>query len=686
MLTSLEIRRKYLEFFAAKGHAVIPSASLVPQDDPTVLFTTAGMHPLVPYLSGQPHPLGKRLVSCQKCIRTVDIDNVGDDTHLTLFEMLGNWSLGDYFKDEAIRMSFVFLTDPKWLGIPLEKLAVSVFAGDQDAPRDEEAAQIWRELGVPVHKIVYLPKKDNWWGPAGLTGPCGPDTEMFYFVGEGLPPEESNPDNDSAHWVEIWNDVFMQYHKSENGSYEPLSQTNVDTGMGLERVAAILQSKTSVFDSDVFRPFIEFILAALKVTDEHDPRVKRSVRIIADHVRAATFIIADGVKPSNLQRGYVLRRLIRRAIAQCRLLGSEQTVLKRFAERVIAQYRDHYPELKINRDKILDIIANEEAVFGRTLDRGMKELEKLITGGRSISGVDAFTLHDTYGFPIDLTREFAAERGVTVDLAGFEKEFAKQQDRSRAGSGFTLGKTFEVDYATTPVSEFVGYDSLESVANVIQLKDAEGEAQLVLDKTPFYAESGGQAGDMGVIAGATGKLIVKTTKKTKRGVHIHLGTLEGKLSVGEQVTATVDAPSRAQIARYHTATHLLHWALREVLGKQVEQKGSSITKDRLRFDFSFDRALTPEELEKVQTLVAQKVSQDLSVVVNYMTLEEAKNQGTLALFEGKYGNRVRVLNVGDGLSVELCGGTHVSRTGAIGQVKIDKQEAVAGGIRRIRMK
>jgi len=684
-MQSHKIRQKYLEFFQSKGHVVIESASLVPQDDPTVLFTTAGMHPLVPFLMGKPHPDGKRLVDAQKCVRTNDIDEVGDDTHLTFFEMLGNWSLGDYFKEEAIAWSFEFLTSPRWLNLPVEKLAVSVFVGDADAPRDEEAADIWKKLGIPEHRIVYLPKKDNWWGPAGETGPCGPDTEMFYYRGEGLPPEDSNPATDEDNWVEIWNDVFMQYNKTPDGSYMPLVQQNVDTGMGLERITAVLQGKNNVFETDLFQPLIETIAATLNA-DWDNPKEKRALRIIADHSRAATFVIGDGVKPSNLQRGYVLRRLIRRAIAQARLLGNEAPVMRQFTEKVIAQFGEVYPGLTQNRKNILDTVEQEEAAFAKTLRRGMQELQKVLDETEeSIGGEDAFRLHDTYGFPIELTREFAAEHHLSVDMPGFERELEKQKDRSRIGSSFTVGKVLEEEFAAFPKTAFTGYERLSDQAAVLGIQQQDDDVHIVLDRTPFYGEGGGQMGDKGLLTGPAGRVTVTTTKKTKGDIFVHIGKITGTLAVGDKVEANVDIPSREQVMRYHTGTHLLHQALREVLGNHVEQRGSSITEKRLRFDFSHDQPLTPEQIEQIETKINQWIAQDLPVKIVETSLDTAMAAGAMALFEGKYDQSVRLVEIGEGISRELCGGTHISHTGEIRPLKLAKQESIGGGIRRVRV-
>ncbi len=585
MLAS-EIRRKYIEFFKEKAHAVITSAPLIPENDPTVLFTTAGMHPLVPYLLGEPHPMGKRLADVQKCVRTGDIDEVGDATHLTFFEMLGNWSLGDYFKKEAIAWSFEFLTSPKWLNIPLEKLSVTVFKGDKDAPCDEEAARIWLSLGIPEHKIAYLPKKDNWWGPAGETGPCGPDTEMFYWLGQGTPPRESNAGNDAKHWVEIWNDVFMQYFKTKEGKFEPLKQQNVDTGMGLERVAAVLQGKKSVYDTELFQPIIEKISALTTQTYEENPA---SYRIIADHLKAAVMMAGDGVEPSNVDQGYVMRRLIRRAIRHGKKLGIETDFTAAIAKKVIHLMAEAYPELR-REEHILNVFIREEEKFGKTLMHGLKEFEKLKEKleGDTISGEQAFHLYDTYGFPIEMTEELVGEHGLHVDKKGFEKSFQGHQEKSRMG--------------------------------------------------------------------------------------------------GEKKFAGGLADHSAECTRLHTATHLVHQALRTVLGNHVFQKGSNITRERLRFDFSHPEKMTPEQIKQVEDLVNEQIKKDLPVHFEVMECEAAKKKGVIGLFDDKYallGNKVKVYLMGD-FSKEICGGPHVTRTGELKEFRITKEEACSAGVRRIK--
>ena len=586
-MTAGELRRKYIQFFERRGHAVLKSAPLVPENDPTVLFTTAGMHPLVPYLLGEPHPLGKRLVDCQKCVRTGDIDEVGDAVHLTFFEMLGNWSLGDYFKEEAIAVSFEFLTSSEWLGLDLDRLAVSVFSGDEDAPFDEEAFAAWCSHGVPESRIAKLGKKHNWWGPAGKTGPCGPDTEMFYWTGDVPAPDFFDPDD--SRWVEIWNDVFMQYNKTSEGRFEPLNQCNVDTGMGLERVTAILQNKASCYDTELFRPIFDALDRARGVASTSERT--SAERVVADHMRAAVFIMADGVVPGNVDRPYVVRRLLRRTVLKGRSLGVEGAFLASMAESVVEACRDVYPELGENADTIYEEVEREEAQFAKTLERGVREFERIIAsvpehvGGKVVSGRSAFKLFDTYGLPLELTMELAAGKGFSVDVAGFEKAFKKHQEKSRAGAS---------------------------------------------------------------------------------------GRFKGGLADDSEKTSAL-----------HTATHLLHEALRRVLGPHVAQKGSNITAERLRFDFSHPEKMTPEEIQCVEEMVNSVIAQDIEVVCEDMTKEEALESGAIGLFVDKYGDRVKVYSIGD-FSREICGGPHIARLGGLGRFKIKKEESVGRGVRRVK--
>ncbi|MDR0586176.1 MAG: alanine--tRNA ligase [Treponema sp.] len=602
-MNSDELRSKYIEFFTRHGHAQIEGKSLIPENDPTVLFTTAGMHPLVPYLLGEPHPAGNRLVDYQKCIRTGDIDSVGDPSHLTFFEMLGNWSLGDYFKDGAIKMSFEFLTSPEWLGIPAEKLGVTVFEGDENAPRDDESAAVWKELGIPESRISYRPKEDNWWGPAGSTGPCGPDSEMFYDIGKDPCGPDCGPGCSCGKWLEIWNDVFMQYNKTEAGVYEPLTRKCVDTGMGIERTVTILNGKKSVYDTEIFAPVIAAVTSVMKSgghvygsgESEDSLDKDRSIRIICDHIRSSTFVLGDpkAVSPSNVGAGYVLRRLIRRAVRHGRKLGIESLVP--VAQAVVDKFSGPYPELAANRVSIMDELGREEAKFLETLQKGEHEFEKLLPNllkdpKKVMSGRLAFKLYDTYGFPIELTEELAAEKGMTVNRAEFDEAFKKHQELSRA--------------------------------------------------------QGGQVFKGGLVD-------------------------QGEMAV-----------------KYHTATHLLHKALRMVLGAHVAQKGSNITAERMRFDFSHSAPMTAEEIKKVEDIVNEQIAKDLPVTMEMMSLDEALAAGAIALFGEKYESQVKVYTVGksptDFFSKEVCGGPHVERTGAMGRFRIQKEQSSSAGIRRIR--
>jgi len=603
MLTSTELRQKYLDFFKSKNHTIIGSASLIPENDPTVLFTTAGMHPLVPYLLGQKHPAGVRLANVQKCVRTGDIDEVGDNNHLTFFEMLGNWSLGDYFKEDSIKWSFEFLTDKKWLGLDVNKLAVSVFEGDTDAPSDEESANLWKKLGIPDNRIAYLPKKNNWWGPAGQTGPCGPDTEIFYWVGDSeFPPENSNPKNDETNWLEIWNNVFMEYFKNEKGSFEPLKQKNVDTGMGLERTIAILNGLIDIYQIDTIWPLIQKIEEISGREYIESLQVTKAMRVIADHLRTATMIMGDdrGIAPSNVDQGYIVRRLIRRAVRYGRMLGLKENFCSIISEKVIEIFADVYPEVKRNKEFILTEMAREESKFRNTIEQGIKEFEKLMDGFRKafektgkvinqISGKQAFKLYDTYGFPLEMTLELANENGLTVDVNDFDIAFKHHQELSRVGA-------------------------------------------------------------------------------------------EQKFKGGLADTSEIST-------KYHTATHLLHTALRKVLGNHVEQRGSNITTERLRFDFSHPEKMTEEQKKKVEDLVNDAIAKNYPVSFEEMSVADAKKQGAIGLFEDKYGAMVKVYTIGsdkDVFSKEICGGPHIENTGVLGKFKIIKEEAVSAGVRRIK--
>lgn len=588
-MTSHELRQKYLNFFAGKKHAIIPSASLVPDTDASVLFTMAGMHPLVTYLLGQDHPKGPRLVNCQKCIRTGDIEEVGDETHATFFEMLGNWSLGDYFKTEAITWSYEFLTGAEWLNIPKERLAVSVFAGDNDAPKDEESAEVWLNLGMPKERIAYLPKAHNWW-IAGQSGPCGPDTEMFYWIDNLNPaPENFQETHTDPRWVEIWNDVFMQFEKLPDGKLVSLKQKNVDTGMGLERTLAVLNGLSSIYDTDAFAGMWEVIGKSQEIMTNNE--VKRA-RIILDHVRASVFIAVDGIEPSNKDRGYVLRRLLRRAMVMGRLLNLKPNYLSALIGKVIENFGPVYPELIERSEQVFLNLLAEEKKFNLTLEKGLKEYEKLTSKQTDITGKDAFNLYQTYGFPWELTHELAGMSGFSPNREEFQKSFQAHQEQSR----------------THQAGEFKG-----GLAN--------------------HSE---------------------------------------------------------KVIRLHTTTHLMQTALRKVLGEDVWQKGSNITEERTRFDFTYKEKLTPEQIKSVEDLVNSYIERDLIVKRDFLPLAEAKQLGAIGLFGEKYDEVVSVYTVFDSVtsevvSREFCGGPHVEHTGQIaGHYKIIKEEAVSAGVRRIK--
>lgn len=577
-MQSYELKEKFLTFFEKRGHKIVPSASLIPENDPTVLFTTAGMHPLVAYLLGEKHPAGTRITNSQKCIRTIDIDEVGDDWHNTYFEMLGNWSFGDYWKEDAIKWSFEFLT--RELNIPLAKLAVSCFIGEEknNIPKDVESAKIWEDLGIPKSRIAFLGRQDNWWGPAGQTGPCGPDTEMFYWVAETEAPTNFDPSD--KNWVEIWNDVFMQYNKTASGKYEELKQKNVDTGMGLGRTVAILSGRKSVYETDLFEPIIKEIKSLATKEDQ------KSIRIIADHLRAATFILGDpkGISPSNIDQGYILRRLIRRAIRQGKTIGINEPFTSEIAQVIIKTYSKFYPELVDNKKFIVDQLILEEDKFSNTLEKSLKEWEKV--SKNNITGHEAFVLFTTYGLPIEIIKDLAREKGMKVDEKDFEKEFAKHQELSRT-------------------------------------------------------ESAG---------------------KFKGGLADH----------------------SVETTRLHTANHLTLAALRKVVGEHIYQKGSNITKDRLRFDFSHDSKLTPEQIKQVEDLVNEQIQKAVDVTWEELTLDEAKKQNAMGVFEHKYADKVKVYTIGD-FSKEICGGPHVKNTSElVGRFKIKKEEASSAGVRRIK--
>ncbi len=664
-LTANELRQLFRDFFVSKGHAVIPSASIIPENDPTVLFTTAGMHPLVPYLMGQPHPAGTRLTDVQKCIRTGDIDDVGDSSHLTFFEMLGNWSLGDYFKKEMIPWSWEFLTSPEWLGIDPERLAFTVFAGDETAPRDEESYELWRSCGVPAERIFFLPRENNWWGPAGLTGPCGPDTEMFIITDKEPCGPDCSPACGCGRYLEIWNDVFMQYNKQQDGSYVPLAQKNVDTGMGLERTIGVLTGKRSVYETDLFSGIIGRIeeLSGKKY-EGADGETSRAFRIVADHLRTATFILGDprGVSPSNVDQGYVLRRLIRRAVRFGRHLELGDGFTAEVAKTIIAQYREVYPELEQGSAFVLEQLLLEEQRFQKTLSQGLKEFEKAI--GRLDQMSSLFS---------DLEQRLKAVLPADLD----EKLKEAQQIAANVGSRLKprpelLGMIEEVKNFTSAVGVVAGFakkasefaDSFKTIdgRDAFKLYDTYG---FPLEITEELAREHG--------------LEVDEKDFAERFREHQLKSQAG----AEQRFKGGLADHDVETTKLHTATHLLHAALRRVLGEEVHQKGSNITAERLRFDFTFGRRMTPEEIREVERLVNEAIDRKLPVTMEESTVAEAKAAGAIGLFESKYGERVNVYTMGD-FSKEICGGPHVKNTGELGGFKILKEESSSAGVRRIK--
>jgi alanyl-tRNA synthetase len=775
-MNSNQLRGEYIRFFEEKGHKALPSSSLIPQGDPTLLLTNAGMVQFKPYFMGEGIPPSRRLVSCQKCFRTTDIESVGNIRHLIFFEMLGNFSIGDYFKREAIAYAWEFVTQR--LGLPLDRLWITLFLDD------DESFRYWRELGIPEGRIVRYGEENNFWGPAGDSGPCGPSTEIHYDLGEefGCGKPTCAPGCDCDRFLELWNIVFTQYYQDRDGNRSPLPQRNVDTGMGLERVAAVLQGKGSFYDTDLFSPLIGRICELASVRYGEDKEKDRAIRIVAEHSRALAFLIADGVLPSNEGRGYVLRRVLRRAARFGRKLGLEQPFISNLAELIIEQMGELYPELIENRVNILRTIQFEEEGFNQTLDTGLGILRGLINyrvrhGGtipevisfakaympssenassileqygfvgydptaepleqrgerlaaqavsdlfyqalknqeedslaeaevkfyrfqewaHKVSGEEAFLLYDTYGFPVELTAEIAAENGLSIDLEGFEQEMASQRKRARAAR-----KKITPEKGFVPVkgekSEFVGYENLRLKAQVgalvrggkTQQRVGKGqEVEVVLNKTPFYAEMGGQVGDSGEIKAHQGRVAVAKAIRPPYNPNLisHQGqVVEGTISVGDEIEAEVNAERRLDISRNHTATHLLHAALRCILGSQVRQMGSSVAPERLRFDFSHHSPLSQEELEGIQRLINEWVRQDLIVEAEKMPYEQAVASGALALFGEKYGDIVRVVKIKSSdevISAELCGGTHTGRTGEIGICLLVSEGSIGAGLRRI---
>ncbi|QHN49963.1 alanine--tRNA ligase [Geobacillus stearothermophilus] len=694
-LTSAEVRRMFLEFFQEKGHTVEPSASLIPVDDPSLLWINSGVATLKKYFDGRIIPENPRICNAQKSIRTNDIENVGKTArHHTFFEMLGNFSIGDYFKREAIHWAWEFLTSDKWIGFDPERLSVTIH------PEDEEAYNIWRnEIGLPEERIIRL--EGNFWDIG--EGPSGPNTEIFYDRGEAFGNDPNDPElypgGENERYLEVWNLVFSQFNHNPDGTYTPLPKKNIDTGMGLERMCSILQDVPTNFETDLFMPIIR---ATEQISGERygeDREKDVAFKVIADHIRAVTFAIGDGALPSNEGRGYVLRRLLRRAVRYAKHIGIERPFMYELVPVVGEIMHDYYPEVKEKADFIARVIRSEEERFHETLHEGLAILSNVIEKAKSegsdvIPGEDVFRLYDTYGFPIELTEEYAAEAGMKVDHDGFEREMERQRERARAArqdvdsmqvQGGVLGDIKDE-------SRFVGYDELVASSTVLAIvKDgrlveevkAGEEAQIIVDVTPFYAESGGQIADQGTFAGETGTAVVKDVQKAPNGQHLHSIVVEsGTVKKGAVYTARVDEAKRARIIKNHTATHLLHQALKDVLGRHVNQAGSLVAPDRLRFDFTHFGQVKPEELERIEAIVNEQIWKSLPVDIFYKPLEEAKAMGAMALFGEKYGDIVRVVKVGD-YSLELCGGCHVPNTSAIGLFKIVSESGIGAGTRRI---
>jgi alanyl-tRNA synthetase len=688
-----EIRDTYLSYFAERGHKIVPSASLVPSlHDPSVLLTTAGMQPFKPYFLGREEPPAPRLADVQKCFRTTDIEEVGKTArHLTFFEMLGNWSFGDYFKAESIPWGWELST--QGFGMDPERIWVTVFGGDDELGLgpDEEAIEIWRATGVPEERIVRLGRDDNFW-QAGPTGPCGPCSELYLDRGVEFGAEGERPGDDTDRFLEFWNHVFMSYDLAEGGTLTELPMKNIDTGMGLDRMAAILQDVPSVFETDHVRPLLDLAEELSGCSYSEGGAVTRAMRIVADHSRGAAFLIADGVVPSNEDRGYILRRIMRRAIQQGRTLGLESPWLGRFAERTIELMGETYPELVAERETIGRWVGDEEESFGRTLERGTELLERLVVEAKEagtswIDAADAFRLHDTYGFPYDLTKELLAEQGLSVDDSGFEELMEEQRQRGRGGAATAHGSEDRharvIAFASTaPPTRFVGYESLRASTGLAAVAADNGRALVKLEESPFYAEGGGQVADSGLLRWDGGEARVLDVYRVGEDQAIEIDPGGASVNAGTAVEAVVDREPRHATMRNHTATHLLHAALRARLGTHVRQAGSAVRPDKLRFDFTHGQALTVEELRDVEDRVNEWVK--ASAPVRWMNMErtEAEKLGAMALFGEKYGDWVRVVEV-DGVSRELCGGTHVANTAEVGIFKIASEGSSAANVRRV---
>lgn len=697
--TSDELRKKWVQFYIERGHVDVGAVSLVSDGSTGVLFNVAGMQPLMPYLLGQKHPMGDKLCNVQGCVRTNDIDSVGDESHVTFFEMMGSWSLGSYFKKERCKWSYELLTEV--FGFDADHLAATVFEGDENAPRDNETAEYRVESGFKRENIYYLPAEDNWWGLE--YGPCGPDSEMFYIADKPACGPDCRPGCHCGKYTELGNDVFMQYEKHTDGTLTPLKQKNVDTGWGLERNLAFLNGTHDVYKVDLFAPAIAYIEKESGKQYGAEEKVTRSMRIVADHIRTGVMLIGDEAKliPANAGAGYVLRRLIRRAVRHGRMLNlTKENLLHIAAIYIDNVYAEAYPLLVKNREFILNELKKEIDRFESTLENGMKEFNKILEGKREagekeIDGKSAFYLYDTFGFPIELTTELAGEEGLSVDEAGFADAMEAQKQKARENQNFSAklssGNIYD-SLEESVVSEFNGYDTLTEESTVTALADGEAltevlttgmQGTVIVPVTSFYATMGGQQGDAGVIRSAGGEFRVEDTVKLPGGRIGHVGSVvAGELKKGDKVTLTVDADRRSNICKNHSATHLLQKALREVLGSHVEQAGSFVDGERLRFDFSHFAAMTAEEIAKTEAVVNEKIAAALPVNTEVMTIEEAKKTGAMALFGEKYGEKVRVVSMGD-FSTELCGGTHVANTGVISIFKIVSESGVAAGVRRI---
>lgn len=698
--TSDELRKTWKQFYIDRGHVDVGAVSLVSDGSTGVLFNVAGMQPLMPYLLGQKHPLGTRLCNVQGCVRTNDIDSVGDKSHVTFFEMMGSWSLGDYFKKERCQWSYELLTQV--FGFDADHLAATVFAGDENAPRDEEGAQYRIASGFKKENIYYLPAEDNWWGLE--YGPCGPDSEMFYIADRPDCGPDCGPGCSCGKYTELGNDVFMQYEKHQDGTLTPLKQKNVDTGWGLERILAFLNGSRDVYQIDLFAPVIAYIEKISGVKYGQDEKLTRSMRILADHTRTGVMLIGDEAKltPSNAGAGYVLRRLIRRAVRHARILNLKTQDILKIAETYVKDiYAESYPLLIKNQEFILTELKKEIDRFESTLENGMKEFSKILETrkaqkAQTIDGESAFYLYDTFGFPIELTVELAEEEGLKVDEDGFEKAMEEQKQKARDHQNFSarlnVGAGLFDSLDSEITGEFIGYDTLTgeddivALASETELRDAletGEEGTLLVRKTPFYATMGGQKGDIGVIRTSGGVFEVLDTVKLPNGRIGHVGkVVSGRVSVGEKAFLEVGAQNRRNTCRNHSATHLLQKALQVVLGEHVQQQGSYQDAFRTRFDFSHSQALTPEEIRRVEELVNEKIREDIPIVTDVMSIEEAKKSGAMALFGEKYGETVRVVSMGD-FSRELCGGTHAKHTGDIAFFKILSESGVAAGVRRI---